>query len=60
VGFCYNMSRLLTSPWPFIGGVLVGALGSVPAAVSTVELFLILGIVVIWFGPETKGQPLRD
>lgn len=60
VGFCYNMSRLLTSPWPFVGGVLVGALGSVPAAVSTVELFLIVGIVAIWFGPETKGKPLQD
>jgi MFS family permease len=60
VGFCYNMSRLLTAPWPFVGGLLVGALGSVPAAVSTVELFLFVGIIAIWFGPETKGVPLRD
>ena len=60
VGFCYNMSRLLTAPWPFVGGVLVGTLGSVPAAVSAVQLFLIVGIVAIWFGPETKGVPLQD
>lgn len=60
VGFCYNMSRLLTAPWPFVGGLLVGLLASVPAAVSMVELFLLVGIVAIWFGPETKDLPLQD
>ncbi len=60
-GFCYNMSRLLTSPGPLIVGSLVGTFGgSIPRASSMVGLTLLLGMVAIWFGPETAGKPLRD
>jgi MFS family permease len=59
-GFCYNMSRMLTAPGPLIAGTLVGTLGSIPRASSAVALFLIVGLVAIWFGPETSGKPLRD
>ena len=59
-GFCYNMSRMLTAPGPLIAGTLVGTFGSIPQAASAVALFLVVGMVVIWFGPETAGQPLRD
>ena len=59
-GFCYNMSRMLTAPGPLIAGTLVGTLGSIPAASSAVAMFLIVGLVAIWFGPETSGKPLQD
>jgi len=60
-GFCYNMSRLLTSPGPLIVGTLVGTFGgSIPRASSMVALTLVVGMVAIWFGPETAGRPLRD
>ncbi len=60
-GFCYNMSRLLTSPGPLIVGTLVGTFGgSIPRASSMVALTLLIGMVAIWFGPETAGKPLRD
>lgn len=59
-GFCYNMSRLLTAPGPLIVGALVGSLGSVPLAASAVGLFLLVGLVAIWFGPETAGRPLPE
>ena len=59
-GFCYNMSRMLTAPGPLIAGTLVGTFGSIPQASSAVAWFLVVGMVAIWFGPETAGQPLRD
>jgi MFS family permease len=59
-GFCYNMSRLLTAPGPLIAGSLVGTFGSIPRASSSVALILIVGLVAIWFGPETSGKPLPD
>ena len=59
-GFCYNLSRMLTAPGPLIAGTLVGTFGSIPRASSAVAMVLLVGLVVIWFGPETSGQPLRD
>lgn len=59
-GFAYNMSRMLTAPWPYVAGILVGTFGSIPAAVCAVASLLIIGMIAIWFGPETKGLPLPD
>jgi MFS family permease len=59
-GFCYNMSRMLTAPGPLIVGTLVGTFGSIPHASSAVALILLVGMVAIWFGPETARRPLRD
>ena len=54
------MSRMLTAPGPLIAGALVGTLGTIPLASSAVALFLVVGLVAIWFGPETSGKPLQD
>ena len=59
-GFCYNMSRLLTAPGPLVAGILVGTFGSIPRACAAVSLVLILGLVAIWFGTETKGRALPE
>jgi MFS family permease len=59
-GFCYNVSRMMTAPGPLIAGTLVGTFGSIPRACSAVALFMIVGLIVIWFGPETSGKPLLD
>ncbi|MGC1465089.1 MAG: MFS transporter, partial [Pseudolabrys sp.] len=59
-GFAYNMSRMLTAPWPYVAGILVGTFGSIPTAVCAVASLLVVGMIAIWFGPETKGLPLRD
>jgi len=59
-GFSYNMSRMLTAPWPYVAGVLVGTFGSIPSAVCAVASLLVVGMIAIWFGPETKGTPLTD
>jgi hypothetical protein len=59
-GFCWNMARAVASLGPLVSGTLVGALGSVPAAGRLIACIYVVGIVAIWFGPETKGQPLQD
>jgi MFS family permease len=59
-GFCWNAARCLTGIGPLIAGTLVGTFGSVPAAAASTSAFFIVGLVAIWFGPETKGMPLSD
>ena len=59
-GFCWNMARAVASLGPLVSGTLVGALGSVPAAGRLIACIYVVGIVAIWSGSETKGQPLQD
>lgn len=60
-GFCWNLARLFTGFSPLIGGALVASTGgSFPAAARLVSYVFILGLVAIWFGPETKGKALAD
>ena len=59
-GFCFNAGRILASISPFLTGWLVAELGSFARAASTVALIYLVGLGVLWFAPETKGQPLSD
>ncbi|MFM0378988.1 MFS transporter [Paraburkholderia strydomiana] len=59
-GFCWNMARALTSIGPIAGNAVVSKFGSFPAASAAVSLLFIVGMVSIWFGPETKGVPLDN
>ena len=60
-GFCYNFGRVLAA----LGAVQMGQLmsyyqGSYARAGAAITLIYGLGMVLIWFGPETKGQPLPE
>lgn len=59
-GFCWNVARSATAIGPLAGGVLVAAFGSFPAAALSTAGFYVVGMVAIWFGPETRGVPLSD
>jgi MFS family permease len=59
-GFCWNAARCLTAIGPLIGGYLVGTFGSFPAAAASTTAFFVIGMIAIWFGPETRGIPLAD
>jgi MFS family permease len=59
-GFCWNMARAFTAIGPFMSGALVSAFGSVSSAGLTIVWIYAVGIVAIWFGPETRGVPLAD
>jgi MFS family permease len=58
-GFCYNFGRVLSA-----AGVLLTASinlgGNYPLASSLVCLIYVVGLVLAWFIPETKGQPLPE
>ena len=57
-GFCFNIGRVLASTGPAVTGYLVTALGSFGRAVSTVAVIYLVGLLILPFAPETKGQPL--
>jgi MFS family permease len=71
-GFSFNFGRILAA----IGVLQMGSLvkifnvdefifglripGGYPLACSVICLVYLVGMVIIWFAPETKGQPLPD
>jgi MFS family permease len=70
-GFAYNFGRVLAA----IGGLQTATLTAYfsqgvapdrieteafPTAGATLAGIYLIGLVIIWFGPETKGQPLPD
>ena len=57
-GFCFNIGRVLASAGPFVTGYLVTALGSFGRAASAVALIYLVGLLILPFAPETRGQPL--
>jgi MFS family permease len=59
-GFCWNTARILTAAGPLTTGAIVGVVGSAPAAGAIVTVVYLVGMIAIWFGPETKGVPLQD
>ena len=58
VGFCYNLGRFITAGGVFITGYLVGVLGSSAKAATAVSLVYVVGMVVLLFARETRGQKL--
>ncbi|MGO9232318.1 MAG: MFS transporter [Bryobacteraceae bacterium] len=57
-GFCFNAGRLLAATGPFLTGYLVVQLGTFGRAASAVALIYVVGILVLFFARETKGQSL--
>jgi MFS family permease len=60
-GFSYNFGRILAA----IGGLQTATLmglfdGSFPKAGSVLTAIYLIGVFIIWFGPETKGKPLPE
>ncbi|HVT46464.1 MAG TPA: MFS transporter [Vicinamibacterales bacterium] len=59
VGFCYNTVRYLAAPAPILLGYLATLMSFRSAAILMSTVYL-LGIVALWWAPETKGQPLPE
>ena len=60
-GLSFNFGRILAA----IGAVQMGSLmkhydGSYAKAGATITLIYIVGIVIVWLAPETKGRPLPE
>lgn len=60
-GVSYNSGRVFAAFGAILGGQLVASFGGSYAQMgSVITLIYIVGMVVIWFAPETKGNPLPD
>jgi MFS family permease len=59
-GFCWNAARIITAAGPLATGAIVTAIGSASIAGALVTGIYLVGLVAIWFGPETRWTPLRD
>ena len=57
-GFCFNVGRILASAGPFVTGYLITVFGSFGLAASSVGLIYLVGLLILPFAPETRGQPL--
>jgi MFS family permease len=58
-GFAYNFGRILAAGGTLVSGSLVRHFHEDYAKMgSIITLVYVLGMVVIWFCPETKGRPL--
>jgi MFS family permease len=58
-GFCFNVGRLLAAPILYLSAHLKRD-WDLRTAVSWLSLLFLLGIVLIYFLPETKDRPLPD
>jgi hypothetical protein len=60
-GICFNVSRALSAVGPlavaFLGSA---ALSSLARAAAITTAAYAVGLVAIWFGPETWRKPLAD
>ncbi len=65
VSFCYNIGRFVAATGPLGLGLLTGFVfhetnEPIRYAGAAMSVTFVLGVIVTWFGPETKGKPLPD
>lgn len=60
-GFAYNFGRVIAAVGTLQTATLIGLFdGDFPMAGSVLSVIYLVGVVIIWFGPETKGKPLPE
>jgi hypothetical protein len=59
-GFCYNFARFFSAAAPFMAGALISVHGSFAPAIATIGSIYLLGLLVLLWARETKGQELPD
>ncbi len=56
--FIFNAARLIAWVFPLVAGVLIQSFGGVARAATILGFIYLVGLVVPWFMPETRGRPL--
>jgi MFS family permease len=54
----FNGTRLIAWVFPIMAGKLIPVLGGIPRTAMTFGVIYVLGLLVPWFLPETRGKPL--
>jgi len=58
--FVFNGTRVIAWLFPILAGSMIQKFGGISRGAMTLGLIYILGLIVAWFVPETKGKPLPD
>jgi MFS family permease len=56
----FNGTRLIAWIFPILAGRLIERLGGIPWTAMTFGGIYVLGLIVPWFLPETRGKPLPE
>jgi len=60
-GLCFNFGRIMAAVGTVYMGYLVALFGGdYGRAMAAITLVYVLGMVLIWLAPETKGKPLPE
>jgi SHS family sialic acid transporter-like MFS transporter len=60
-GFAFNFGRIVAAIGGLQTATLMGFFGnSFPKAASVMASIYLVGMLIVWLGPETKGKPLPD
>jgi len=61
-GFSFNFGRIIAAVGALQGGYLIKEVfkGDYPTVCSIMSLIYLVGLLLIWLAPETKGQPLPE
>ncbi|HEX8915392.1 MAG TPA: MFS transporter [Humisphaera sp.] len=59
-GIAFNFGRIFAACGALAGGQLVAIWGDYGRMAATLSLIYAVGLVAIWFAPETKGKPLPE
>jgi MFS family permease len=58
--FVFNGTRVIAWVFPILAGSMIQKFGGISRGAMTLGLIYLLGLVVPWFMPETKGRPLPE
>jgi len=58
IGLIFNVARLLAMAGPILTSTLVGFFGGYGPAATALALIFVIGIVAVWFLPETRRKAL--
>jgi MFS family permease len=58
-GFCFNAGRIFAAAGPFLTGYLVLHLGTFARAASSIALIYVLGLLILPFARETRGEVIQ-
>jgi MFS-type transporter involved in bile tolerance (Atg22 family) len=58
--FVFNGTRVIAWLFPILAGSMIQKFGGISRGAMTLGLIYVLGLIVPWFVPETKGRPLPD
>jgi len=60
ISFVFNAARLIAWVFPIIAGSMIKSFGGVAQAALALGSVYVLGIVLPWFLPETRGKGMPD